>query len=111
MPQTEVLRHADLAIVHGGVGTVEECVHAGVPMLVYCGYETDMGGYAARVLYHGLGLVGDAGRDTPATMRSHIEQLLTDAQFAASVGRLRDCGAVYAEKRVAEQVVASLLAG
>lgn len=109
VPQTEVLRHADLTITHGGIGTVEECISAGVPMLVYCGFETDMGGNAARVIHHGLGLVGDGVRDTSRTMQQQIEHLLREPRFRARVAELRAHGLRYRDTRVAERAVEALL--
>ena len=66
VPQVDVLRQADVAVTHGGIGTVDECVSSGVPVLVYCGWETDMAGTTARVLHHGIGLAGDRRRDARA---------------------------------------------
>ena len=109
LPQPEVLRHADVAVTHGGIGTIDECVTRGVPSLVYCGFETDMGGTTARVVHHGIGIVGDRRRDDPGAIRAHIGRLLLDARFAESVERLRACYASYVERREAERAVESLL--
>ena len=111
VPQVEVLRHADVAVVHGGANTVDECVLAGVPMLVYCGYETDMGGNSARVVHHGLGIAGDRRRDDPVTISGHVERLLTEPRFSRTVNRFREHYAAYAERRVAERAVEGLLQG
>jgi UDP:flavonoid glycosyltransferase YjiC (YdhE family) len=109
LPQPEVLAHADVAVSHGGIGTIDECVTRGVPSLVYCGFETDMGGTTARVVHHGLGIAGDRRRDGPDAIRAHLRRLLEEPGFAASVDRLRASYAAYAERRVAERAVESLL--
>lgn len=109
LPQVDVLGRADLAITHGGIGTIEECIHTGVPVLVYCGFETDMGGNAARVQYHGLGLVGDGERDTADQIAGHLDRLLAEPAFATRVARLRSRTVRYKDERVAEQVVEGLL--
>ena len=109
LPQLTVLRHADAAVTHGGINTVDECVLAGVPMLVYCGFETDMAGTTARVVHHGLGIAGDR-RDGVATMRAHLDRLLDEPRFRHNVRRLRALYAAYAEERDAERAVEELLA-
>ena len=109
LPQPEVLGHADVAVTHGGIGTIDECVTRGVPALVYCGFETDMGGTTARVVHHGIGIAGDRRRDGPDEIQGHLRRLLEEPGFAASVLRLRASYAAYAERRVAERAVESLL--
>ena len=110
LPQVEVLRHSDVALTHGGINTIDECVLCGVPMLVYCGFETDMAGNTARVVHHGIGLAGDRQRDSPRAIRQRIDRLLSEARFATEVQRLQARYATYAEDRVAERTVESLLA-
>jgi UDP:flavonoid glycosyltransferase YjiC (YdhE family) len=109
VPQVPVLRCADVAVTHGGIFTVDECVVSGVPMLVYCGGETDMAGTTARVVHHGIGIAGDRRRDDTADIRAHIDRLLADTVVAGNVRRLERRYAAYAENRVAERVVDTLL--
>ncbi len=109
LPQLSVLQRADAAITHGGIGTVDECVLSGVPMLVYCGGETDMAGTTARVVHHGIGIAGDR-RDGAAAIRRRIDQLLGEPRFRQNVERLRARYVAYAEERVAERAVDELLA-
>jgi UDP:flavonoid glycosyltransferase YjiC (YdhE family) len=105
-----VLKHADVMVTHGGVNTIDECVLSGVPTLVYCGCETDMGGTTARVVHHGIGIAGDRHRDSTSVMRTHVDRLLEEARFRTNVDRLRQHYIAYAEKRVAERTVDALLA-
>ncbi|MEL7060956.1 MAG: nucleotide disphospho-sugar-binding domain-containing protein, partial [Acidobacteriota bacterium] len=109
LPQLEVLRCADVAIIHGGINTIDECVLSGVPMLVYCGFETDMAGNTARVVYHGLGIAGDPRRDGPLEVRRHLERLLTERRFRDAVARFRPLVERLERDRVAERTVAALL--
>jgi UDP:flavonoid glycosyltransferase YjiC (YdhE family) len=108
IPQLSVLRVADVVVTHGGISTIDECVVSGVPVLVYCGFETDMGGTTARVVHHGIGIAGDRRDDTPV-IREHIDRLLDEPFFETNLSRLRHRYAAYVENRVAEQVVESLL--
>jgi UDP:flavonoid glycosyltransferase YjiC (YdhE family) len=109
VPQMKLLSHAEVAVTHGGISTVDECVLSGVPMLVYCGFETDMGGTTARVVHHGIGIAGDRRRDDRPIIQERIDRLLDEPRFEANLSRLRQQYAAYVENRVAEQVVESLL--
>lgn len=109
VPQLELLKHADVVVTHGGINTIDECVLHGVPMLMHCGFETDMGGNTARVVHHGIGLSARQ-RDRTADLRKHLDRLLREPDLRANVRRLRQKYEAYAEQHVAEQVVESLLA-
>lgn len=110
VPQTSVLRHTDVMVTHGGISTIDECVMNCVPTLVYCGFETDMGGTTARVVHHGIGIAGNREQDSTAVIRGHLDRLLHDPGFRDNLERLRRCYAAYAEDRVAERAVEALLA-
>ena len=109
LPQLRVLEQADVAVTHGGINTLDECVLSGVPVLVYCGFETDMGGNTARVLHHGLGLAGDRRRDDTATIRHHLDRLLKEGEFRGKVRQLRKRYQVYELEGVAERTVEALI--
>jgi UDP:flavonoid glycosyltransferase YjiC (YdhE family) len=111
LPQTEALRHTDVAVTHGGINTIDECVVAGVPLLVYCGFETDMAGNTARIEHHGIGIAGDRQRDGASVIRSHLERVLRESSFKDSIERFQRAYQAYAEDRVAERVVRSLIDG
>ncbi len=109
VPQLTVLQHADVAVTHGGIHTIDECVVHAVPMLIYCGRETDMAGNTERVVYHGLGVSGDPLRDDPGEIRGHIAGLLTSSQIANNLEAMRAHYRAYEADRVAETVVQSLM--
>lgn len=109
LPQLHVLRHCDAAVVHGGINTIDECVLAGVPMLVCNGRETDMPGNQARVTHHGLGLAADAARDTPEKIVSALDRLRGESSFAEAVASMRRAFEAYEQDAVAEKVIEALL--
>ena len=111
LPQRQVLRNADAVVTHGGINTIDECVISCVPMLVYCGFETDMPGNTARVVHHGIGSAGDRRRDTTRDIRGHIDRLLSEPHFENNLKSLQSRYAAYLEDLVAEKVVQSLLDG
>jgi zeaxanthin glucosyltransferase len=76
--QLQVLKNADLSINHGGIHTINECVHYKVPMLVYSGKKSDQNGCAARIHYHGIGIMADKDLDSISDVQSNVEEILTD---------------------------------
>jgi UDP:flavonoid glycosyltransferase YjiC (YdhE family) len=86
-PQGEVISHADVAIHHAGVTSVNECVAAGVPMVLYPFDFLDQRGNAARVEFHGLGVVGDR-RDTATRIGNRIRSVLEDEAFLRRIERM-----------------------
>ena len=109
VPQMAVLAHADVAVTHGGINSVDECVMSAVPMLIYCGGETDMAGTTSRVVHHGIGIAGDRRRDGIAEMRAHVDRLMSDVGVRDRISRLRQAYTACIETRVAERAVESLL--
>ena len=89
-PQLEVLQLADCAINHAGINTVNECIHSGVPMLLYPFDFLDQPGTAARVIYHGLEVLGDRRADSPRTIERRIDQVLSDDAMRNRVARMQN---------------------
>ena len=70
-PQLSILKQADLAITHGGHGTVKECIKYAVPMLVLpCVY--DQRGNAARIHFHQIGVRDLLLETTPHEKKGEI---------------------------------------
>lgn len=88
VPQLEVLRIADCSINHGGIHTINECIHFRVPMLVYSGKKSDQNGCAARVAYHQIGIMADKDKDRVEDIRKRIEQLLSDPIYAKQIEKI-----------------------
>jgi zeaxanthin glucosyltransferase len=104
--QRATLRFAHAAVIHAGVNSLVDCVEAGVPMLCHPAGK-DQPGNAARVAYHGLGLVAapDAG---PAEIAAGLQRLVSERGFADRLAAMRAAFARY--DGVAEAEVAALLA-
>jgi zeaxanthin glucosyltransferase len=88
IPQLEVLQAADCAVINAGT-SVYECILQDVPMVVYSLRFNDQNGTAARIGYHGLGIVGDKDRDDAAKIREHLQRLLDDRAFRQRVASMR----------------------
>ncbi|MEL7535898.1 MAG: nucleotide disphospho-sugar-binding domain-containing protein [Pseudomonadota bacterium] len=89
-PQMRVLEHADAAVIHGGMTSVYECLDNAVPMLVYPFDHFDQFGTAARVEYHGVGLVGDRRRDRAPQIVARLDTLLASTAVRERVAVYRE---------------------
>jgi zeaxanthin glucosyltransferase len=91
VPQIHALKHADLAITHGGMNTVAECILLKVPMLVLPGTkELDQPGNAGRVVYHRIGLKGSLRRDSAPLLRAKINILLTEPGYRSRISAMSE---------------------
>lgn len=109
VPQLRVLRQADLSINHAGIHTIHECIHFGVPQLIYSGKRSDQPGCAARVHHHGLGLMADKDTDTVEDIRANIDRVLTEGSFEQATMKMRDNCHRYLEEQVLENRLSDLL--
>lgn len=104
-PQLTILAQADCSINHGGIHTINECIHFGIPMLVYSGKMSDQNGCAARIQYHGIGITADKDEDEPATIRHNIEKVLTDDRIRQRINKLHvDC-LDYKKERILGRII------
>ncbi|MFC7491671.1 MULTISPECIES: nucleotide disphospho-sugar-binding domain-containing protein [unclassified Knoellia] len=88
LPQPTLLRHAALAVSHGGNNSVTEALTAGVPLLLVP-MSTDQFAGAAALERAGLGEALDPNSATPAELRASAERLLSpDPDTAALLARL-----------------------
>ncbi|MEM1327107.1 MAG: nucleotide disphospho-sugar-binding domain-containing protein [Bacteroidota bacterium] len=92
IPQLKVLAEADLSINHGGVHTINECIHFQVPMLVYSGKRSDQNGCAARVHYRDIGMMADKDVDDSIAIAQKIAAILNDDRYQQ---RLQEMNADY----------------
>jgi zeaxanthin glucosyltransferase len=72
-PQLDLLDRAALAVTHGGLGTVKECIVRGVPMVVFP-IDHDQPDNARRVVYHGLGASGNLRSVSAAALAELVVQ-------------------------------------
>jgi MGT family glycosyltransferase len=66
-PQLDLLRRARVALTHGGLGTVKECIFLGVPMVIFP-ISHDQPANAIRVVRHRLGVEGSLKAASPGAI-------------------------------------------
>lgn len=108
LPQLRVLAKADLSVNHGGIHTIHECLHFGVPMLVYSGKRSDQPGCAARVHYHGVGLMADKDVDDVSTIRTNITTVL-QGSYREAVRKMSHKIEYYRKDKILENLVRTMV--
>lgn len=103
--QLKVLEQADCSINHGGIHTINECIQYKVPMLVYSGKKSDQNGCAARVDYHGLGIMADKDLDNPQQIEQKIDRILKDGSFREKVKEMNHVFAKYKDSHLLEKTI------
>ncbi len=110
VPQTRVLQSADAAVVHAGIATLNECIHFGVPMLVYPFKQTtDQMGNAARIAYHNLGIMADREVDQAKDIIGKLEHLLGDPSYKTRLEAMRSHFDKYTHEDRAVNAVEAIL--
>jgi zeaxanthin glucosyltransferase len=96
-PQLEILQRAAAMITHGGANSIKECIYFGVPMVAFP-LGLDHPGNAARIVYHRLGLAGDARRVSARRLEAMIAAVLGDPGWRLRCARM---GALFRELEAA----------
>jgi len=109
VPQLAILAKADCSINHGGMHTINECIHFGVPMLIYSGGKSDQNGTSARVTYHRVGLKGDRQNDGVEVIRENIKKVLSSKVYQGNIAKLQEANNRYQTAGTVEKVIDGLL--
>ena len=107
-PQLALLKRADVMLTHGGLGSIKECVHFGVPMVVFPGFSDQLGN-GARVAHHQLGAVGDLGRSSAADIRALVTQVTSSPAIRANLTRMQQAFAASDQDEAIRALVDQLL--
>lgn len=109
-PQLALLHRSRLAITHGGLGTLKECMFLGVPVLVFPGLF-DQPGNAARVEYHGLGRTGDIHTVTASEILTMARQVLDDPAIPRRIAAVQRSLRALEETQPGLALAEAMLAG
>jgi MGT family glycosyltransferase len=83
-PQLEILRAADVFISQGGMNSVQESLHFGVPLVVLP-TTPEQALTANRVESLGLGVTRDLDNLTPSQLQTAVQEVRTDPKFAKNL--------------------------
>ena len=88
VPQLTVLKNADLSIHHGGIHTINECIHFAVPMLVLSGGQFDQNSCAVRIRKAGCGL-SLSPRVGAKKLREGIREIMSNPKYQNQINKLQ----------------------
>ncbi|MFJ2766852.1 macrolide family glycosyltransferase [Streptomyces sp. NPDC087300] len=108
-PQRAVLRHAAVFVSHGGMNSIMESVHAGVPLVVVP-ERPEQEANARRVEELGLGRRLAGAGLTAGALRAAVASVASDAAVRAGIDRMRRACAAAGGAPAAADVVETVLA-
>jgi UDP:flavonoid glycosyltransferase YjiC (YdhE family) len=108
--QLALLEKVTVMITHGGLGTVKECIHFGVPMVVFP-MAFDQPENAARIVYHGLGLRGSSADLTAERILPLVDRVLADPSFRPRVAAMSAAFRQVEASGTAVRVIEGLIGG
>lgn len=109
VPVLDLLPHADAVVTNAGINTINECIRFGVPPVVYSLGTNDQHGTAARVAYHGVGIVGDVAAKSIDRFIAHVERSYTDPQIQSNIEQMRDRFRAYEQEKRAVRFVEHMM--
>ena len=105
IPQLKLLNKAALSINHGGIHTINECIHYQVPMLIISGEQFDQNGNAARVDNYGCGISLPPNQVTKESITSTINQMLNTPTYQNKIEELHQTYIDAKSNRVLEKII------
>lgn len=88
-PQLKILRHADIVITNGGLGTLKEAILERVPALVIP-FLYDQPANGQRVEYHGIGRTCRPADCSPDKIRRAVMEISDDSALRARLAELSE---------------------
>jgi len=107
-PQINILQVTSVAIIHGGLGGIKECIYHGVPMIVFpMGYDQPYN--AMRVAYHGLGFVDDIETISENDLAAYLVMALHDHHLINAVQKMKNIFREKEKKQAGASIIEAML--
>jgi zeaxanthin glucosyltransferase len=110
IPQVEILPFVSLAVIHGGLGSIKECIYYGVPMLIIP-LGRDQADNGARVQHHQAGIYRDPENLQAATLKEDIIQTLQSEIIRSGIKKMQEIFSEEEEKDYAVPFIKSYIGG
>lgn len=88
VPQLSLLSRAAVMVNHGGLNSIIECIHFGVPMVIIPGLR-DQPGSAARAVHHNIALTAKMSNITPDTIISLAGRAMQDVNIRQGLEEMK----------------------
>lgn len=88
VPQKEILQGTALAIIHGGLGSIKECIYFGVPMLIIPMGRDQMDN-SKRVSFHRLGATLEIETIATEALTENILSVLNDKKTRGNLSKMK----------------------
>ena len=88
VPQLEVLQNAKLAIIHGGLGSLKECIYFGVPMLAVPMGRDQMDN-AQRIEHHQIGGALSLTEVNHSTLANSVQSILNNKRVKGNLLKMK----------------------
>jgi MGT family glycosyltransferase len=85
--QVELLKHVSLAVVHGGLGSIKECIYFRIPMIIFPMGRDQMDN-GVRAQKKQVGLVENIENVTIEKFVSHVESILNRDSLKEGISRM-----------------------
>jgi UDP:flavonoid glycosyltransferase YjiC (YdhE family) len=110
-PQLEVLDKAAVVITHGGISTINEALHKGVPLMVCSAGHIDQNGCMVRLVHHHVGVAASSDPINPVELEHLIDDLLGEQgiEIRTRVMEMQDCLQRYDKNQSAVTFLRSIL--
>ena len=105
IPQMMALQKADLCINHGGIHTINECIHYKTPMVILSGNKHDQNGCAVRVSHFGCGISSCANENSVSEIVSYIKEVMSNSTYRSKIEALNESYKKAKEENVFEKYV------
>ena len=104
LPQKDLLKYCTVMINHGGLNSITECVFSEVPVIAYPpSHLADHSCNSAKVVYHGIGLRGKIGHDSPRNILKRINKIRENYDWY--LGNIRQMKQKFEAKNNSTEVV------
>jgi zeaxanthin glucosyltransferase len=89
VPQLSLLKKASVMVTHGGFNSIMECIHFGVPMVIFPGLR-DQPGAAVRAVHNGIALTEKMSRVTEERLVTLVSRAMEDDGLRRSLKEMKE---------------------
>ena len=108
VPESQLLEQVACAIIHGGLGSVKECIKAQVPMLVHP-LATDQFDNAKRIDFHNIGFEVDLLNMSKASLKNYLLQCTQSTSVQSKLKAMHRLFERENEKNIASKTIQSII--